>query len=106
MRKVKTLIAKNPSEARGIRKALRAAGLKFEFKSAGKKRRRVNPKRKRNAEFKGLPFLVTYRTLTGKKKKTTVTAHSREEAKELARKRIGRFAIITDVGVKGYFGRK
>jgi hypothetical protein len=45
----RTLTAKNPSEARGIRKALRAAGIKFEFKS-GKKRKSTkkrNPAKKR-----------------------------------------------------------
>jgi hypothetical protein len=48
----KTLIAKNPSEARGIRKALRAAGIKFEFKSAGKRRRKArrNPAKKKTAK--------------------------------------------------------
>jgi len=49
---LKTLTAKNPSEARGIRKALRAAGIKFEFKSAGKRRRKArrNPVRKRRSK--------------------------------------------------------
>lgn len=45
----KRLIAKNPSEARGIRKALRAAGFKFEFKS-GKKRRRKSTKKRNPAK--------------------------------------------------------
>ena len=45
---VKTLTAKNPSEARGIRKALRAVGAKFEFKTAGKRRKKAkrNPAKK------------------------------------------------------------
>jgi hypothetical protein len=48
---VKTLTAKNPSEARGIRKGLRAAGIKFEFKTAGKRRRKAkrNPAKKKKA---------------------------------------------------------
>jgi hypothetical protein len=58
--KTRTLVAKNPSEERGIRKALRAAGLKFEFKrirrrgkkktrkkSAARKRRGRNARRRR-----------------------------------------------------------
>lgn len=51
------LIAKNPSEARGIRKAfsaLRAAGVKFksEFKTAGKRRKKArrNPAKKKSAK--------------------------------------------------------
>jgi len=49
--RVRTLTAKNPSEARGIRKALRAVGLKFEFKTAGKRRKKAkrNPTKKRKA---------------------------------------------------------
>lgn len=49
---MKTLIAKNPSEARGIRKALKAAGLKFEFKTAGKRRKKArrNPAKKKSAK--------------------------------------------------------
>ena len=45
---MRTLVAKNPSEARGIRKALKAAGMKFEFKStrAGVRKKR-NPSKKR-----------------------------------------------------------
>jgi len=54
MSRVKTLTAKNPSEARGIRKALRAAGIKFEFKSAGKRTRKPkrNPAKKKKAKAK------------------------------------------------------
>jgi hypothetical protein len=46
---VRTLTAKNPSEARGIKKALRAMGAKFEFKTAGKRRKKAkrNPTKKR-----------------------------------------------------------
>jgi hypothetical protein len=49
MARVRTLTAKNPSEARGIRKALRAVGAKYEFKTAGKRRRKAkrNPAKKR-----------------------------------------------------------
>jgi len=49
MARIKTLTAKNPSEARGIRKALRAAGIKFEFKSTrrGGKTKKRNPAKKR-----------------------------------------------------------
>ena len=43
----KTLVAKNPSEARGIRKALKAAGVKFEFKSTRGRKKKKNPARKR-----------------------------------------------------------
>lgn len=54
MRKVKTLVAKNPSEARGIRKALKAMNVKFEFTSAGKGTRhaKANPKKKRARKAK------------------------------------------------------
>lgn len=49
--RLKSLVAKNPSEALGIRKALRAAGIKFKFKSAGKPRRKAkrNPAPKKKA---------------------------------------------------------
>ena len=47
MRRLKTLVAKNPSEARGIRKALRAAGIKYEFKTA-----KLNPSRRRKTKRK------------------------------------------------------
>ena len=48
---MKTLTARNPSEARGIRKALKAAGMKFEFKStrAGVRKKR-NPSKKRRTK--------------------------------------------------------
>jgi hypothetical protein len=57
MSKVKTLVAKNPSEARGIRKALKAMGLKFEFKSpsrrpAKKKRNPAKPRRRARSKSK------------------------------------------------------
>ena len=55
--KAMTIVAKNPSEARGIRKALKAAGLKFEFKSTrgrGKKKKR-NPARRGRTRRAGLP---------------------------------------------------
>lgn len=45
--RLRTLTAKSPAEARGIRKALKAAGLKFEFKSAVKRRRKRNPAKKK-----------------------------------------------------------
>lgn len=47
---MKTLVAKNPSEARGIRKALKAAGIKFEFKSTrgGKRKaKKRNPAKRK-----------------------------------------------------------
>jgi len=49
MARIETLVAKNPSEARGIRKALKAAGIKFEFKATrgGKRRKKRNPKKAR-----------------------------------------------------------
>lgn len=50
--KLRTLTAKSPAEARGIRKALKAAGLKFEFKSAVKRRRKRNPAKKKKASAK------------------------------------------------------
>jgi hypothetical protein len=53
MVRVKTLTAKNPSEARGIRKALRAAGIKFEFKSAGKRHKKPKRNPERNGESGG-----------------------------------------------------
>jgi hypothetical protein len=47
MRKIKTLTAKNPSEARGIRKALKAVGMKYEFKAMRPGRRKRNPAKKK-----------------------------------------------------------
>jgi len=47
MKRIKRLTAKNPSEARGIRKALRAAGIKFEFKSKRRATKKRNPAKKR-----------------------------------------------------------
>jgi hypothetical protein len=47
-----TFVAKNPSEARGIRKTLRAMGAQFEFKPAGKRRKKArrNPAKKKAAK--------------------------------------------------------
>lgn len=53
MARVVRMTAKNPSEARGIRKALRAVGATFEFKTAGKRRRKKakrNPAKKKKAQ--------------------------------------------------------
>ena len=51
--KVRRLTAKNPSEARGIRKALRALGQKYEFRAVGNGRaKKRNPAKKRRKTAK------------------------------------------------------
>lgn len=49
MARIKTLTAKSAAEARGIRKGLAAAGVKFEFKSTRgvKRKKKKNPARPR-----------------------------------------------------------
>lgn len=51
--RLKTLRAKNPSEARGIRKALRFLGVSKKFKFTGKPAKRRKPAKKRKAAKKG-----------------------------------------------------
>lgn len=46
-RKTVQIRARSAAEVRGIRKGLRAAGLKFEFKKQRKPRRRTVARRKR-----------------------------------------------------------
>ncbi len=52
MKRIKALVARNPSEARGIRKALKAAGIKARFISAKKSKRKRGSRRRSNPEKK------------------------------------------------------
>lgn len=62
---VKTLTAKNPSEARGIRKALKAAGVKFEFKTT---RRRAVKKKRNPVKRRGTKKKSTHRNARRKRR--------------------------------------